>query len=141
MHARLRISPFAANIQFQVLSCPSDSYEIPADGEEDAKSSDEYIRVILNDGVVPLTGVRGCPEDQDGKCPMGTFITSIKEIIADTDFAKECGAAGPRINFEAETITGSPVWMAGEEAGEAEEVAAEEAEEVAEMEAEVEGEV
>ena len=29
--------------------------------------ADPQIRIIINDGVVPLTGIHGCPEDKDGK--------------------------------------------------------------------------
>lgn len=94
-------------MQFQILSCPNDSYNVDESDESAAQSSD-YIRVILNDAVVPLTGVRGCPEDEEGKCPMSTFISSVQDIIADIDFAKECGVRGPRIDYSIETMNGSP---------------------------------
>ena len=97
-------------MQFQVLSCPSEAYDIDTEGEVSRKS-DEYIRVILNDAAVPLTGIRGCPENDDGKCPMATFTSSIQEIIGSIDFAKECLGEGAEIDYSAETITGSPVYL------------------------------
>ncbi|KAI0736900.1 phosphoglycerate mutase-like protein [Fomitopsis betulina] len=70
------LAPFATNIQFQLLSCSS----IP----------DPQIRVIINDGVVPLTGIRGCPDQEHGMCPVATFVTAQKEIIQETDWEWGC---------------------------------------------------
>ncbi|KAI0757472.1 phosphoglycerate mutase-like protein [Daedaleopsis nitida] len=70
------LAPFATNVQFQLLSCES----LP----------DPQIRIIINDGVVPLTGIRGCPEDKDGKCPLPTFVEAQREIIGKTDWTWAC---------------------------------------------------
>ncbi len=51
---------------------------------------DPQIRVIVNDGVVPLTGIRGCPESADGACPVSVFIDAMREIIGETDWAWAC---------------------------------------------------
>lgn len=51
---------------------------------------EKKVRIILNDGVVPLTGIRGCGEDEDGLCPFDAFVDSVKELIGEVDFAKEC---------------------------------------------------
>lgn len=72
-------------MQFQVLACGDNSSDEPT-----------HIRLILNDGVVPLTGLRGCPEDEEGKCPIDTFVAALKEIIGEVDFAKECGLKGEK---------------------------------------------
>lgn len=50
----------------------------------------DQIRVILNDGVVPLTGISGCPEQKDGMCPVDTFVAGQREIIGETDWEYEC---------------------------------------------------
>ncbi|RPD81516.1 phosphoglycerate mutase-like protein [Lentinus tigrinus ALCF2SS1-7] len=70
------LAPFATNVQFQLLSCSS--------------APEPQIRIIINDGVVPLTGIRGCPEDKDGKCPLSTFVDAQREIIAKTDWHWAC---------------------------------------------------
>ncbi|KAI0367460.1 phosphoglycerate mutase-like protein [Pilatotrama ljubarskyi] len=70
------LAPFATNIQFQLLACES--------------HPDPQIRIIINDGVVPLTGIRGCPEDKDGKCPVPAFVDAQREIIAKTDWNWAC---------------------------------------------------
>ncbi|EIW65115.1 phosphoglycerate mutase-like protein [Trametes versicolor FP-101664 SS1] len=70
------LAPFATNIQFQLLACES--------------QPDPQIRVIINDGVVPLTGIRGCPEDADGKCPVPAFVDAQREIIGKTDWEWAC---------------------------------------------------
>jgi len=74
-----KFCPFATNLQFQVLSCPSQAEE-------------SQIRLILNDAVVPLTGLRGCEENDQGLCPLDTFVGALNEIIAETDFGTTCGA-------------------------------------------------
>jgi hypothetical protein len=61
-------------MQLQVLKC-------------DGKDS---IRIILNDAVVPLTGIRGCPEDDDGICPLDAFVSAMQTLIGEVDFAKDC---------------------------------------------------
>ncbi|KAF9523617.1 histidine phosphatase superfamily [Crepidotus variabilis] len=78
-----QISPFATNLVGQVLSCPSPS----------ANSSEAtHIRWILNDAVLPLTGVKGCETNKDGLCEIGTYITGLKQRIAEVDFKYDCFA-------------------------------------------------
>lgn len=60
-----------------VLSCEKDP-------------SQAQIRVVVNDGVVPLTGIEGCPENKDGLCPVDTFVAAQKKIIAETDWNWSC---------------------------------------------------
>ncbi|EDR10844.1 phytase, partial [Laccaria bicolor S238N-H82] len=70
------IAPFATNVHPSVLACTS----IP----------DPQIRIIVNDGVVPLTGIRGCPDQDDGMCPVDVFVAAQKEIIQKTDWVYDC---------------------------------------------------
>ncbi|TFK45691.1 phosphoglycerate mutase-like protein [Heliocybe sulcata] len=71
-----QLAPFATNVQFQLLSC--------------ASSPDPQIRVIINDGVVPLTGIRGCPSQKDGMCPVDVFVDAQREIIKETEWEWGC---------------------------------------------------
>jgi hypothetical protein len=98
-------------MQFQVLSCPNEEYDVEL-STENGRRSNEYIRVILNDAAVPLTGIRGCPENDQGMCPMATFVSSIQEIIGSIDFAKACGS--PKIDYTAEVLNGSPVYISSD---------------------------
>lgn len=52
-----------------VLECP-------------AFSSSQRIRVILNDGVVSLTGIEGCPTQKDGLCAVDTFVSAQKKLVS-----------------------------------------------------------
>jgi len=70
------LAPFATNVQFQLLACSS----VPG----------PQIRIIINDGVTPLTGIKGCPEQKDGMCPVDTFVAAQKEIIGQTDWWYDC---------------------------------------------------
>ncbi|WWC71201.1 uncharacterized protein I206_105154 [Kwoniella pini CBS 10737] len=69
-----KIMPFATNLQIQVLSC----------------SGNKNVRLILNDAVVPLTGIKGCPENDEGLCPFDAFVSSMQELTSEVDFAKTC---------------------------------------------------
>ncbi|TRM63976.1 histidine phosphatase superfamily [Schizophyllum amplum] len=71
-----QLAPFATNVQFQLLSCSS----LP----------EPQIRIVVNDGAVPLTGVEGCPEEKDGMCPVSTFVAAQKKIIGETDWEYDC---------------------------------------------------
>lgn len=54
-------------------------------------ASTEQIRVIVNDGVVPLSPLKGCPKDsKHGMCPVDGFVTSMKEVISESDWAWYC---------------------------------------------------
>ncbi|WRT68776.1 uncharacterized protein IL334_005756 [Kwoniella shivajii] len=80
-----KIMPFATNLQVQVFTC----------------SGTKKVRLILNDAAVPLTGIKGCPNDDDGLCPLATFVSSMQELIGEVDFAKECAVdAGAPIAAE-----------------------------------------
>ncbi|KAJ9106890.1 hypothetical protein QFC20_003898 [Naganishia adeliensis] len=95
-----KFCPFATNMQFQVLACGDSSSDEPT-----------HIRLILNDGVVPLTGLRGCPDDEEGKCPIDVFVGALKDIIGEVDFAQECGLQGSKdLDYSLETVNGSPVF-------------------------------
>ncbi|KAJ6545482.1 histidine phosphatase superfamily [Mycena capillaripes] len=72
-----KITPFGANLVGQVLSCP-------------ATTEPTHIRWILNDAVVPLTGIKGCEADKDGLCKLSSFIAGMKQRIAEVDFAFDC---------------------------------------------------
>ncbi|KAJ7211760.1 phosphoglycerate mutase-like protein [Mycena pura] len=88
-----QLAPFATNVQFQLLECTS----VPG----------PQIRVIVNDGVVPLTGVAGCGAQRDGMCALGAFVAAQKTIIGATDWAYACHGDWT-IPDGWETTTGEP---------------------------------
>jgi hypothetical protein len=51
---------------------------------------DPQIRIVINDGVTPLTGIKGCPEHKDGMCPLATFVEAQKQISRETDWDWGC---------------------------------------------------
>ncbi|QRW13206.1 histidine phosphatase family containing protein [Ceratobasidium sp. AG-Ba] len=88
-------APFATNMQIQLLSC--------------ATHSEPQLRVIINDGVVPLDGLEGCPKDKDGMCSVDKFVEAQKASIKQADFEWTCRGdwqvpPGPEWN----TTTGVP---------------------------------
>ncbi|KAH6917781.1 histidine phosphatase superfamily [Coprinopsis sp. MPI-PUGE-AT-0042] len=69
--------PFATNMQFQVLSC-------------DSLPDAHQIRIIINDGVVPLTGIQGCPDQKEGMCPLDTFVAAQWDMYSKTNWTWGC---------------------------------------------------
>ena len=56
-----------------------------------ASTPGDQIRVIVNDAPVPLSPLKYCPEETEyGLCPVDGFVSSLKEIIKETDFAWGC---------------------------------------------------
>jgi hypothetical protein len=99
------IMPFATNLQVQVLTCGArhigesddaeDSKGVNGETEdlrtrEDSARMGRKVRLVLNDGVVPLTGIRGCGEHREGLCDLGVFVESTTELMADGDFEGVC---------------------------------------------------
>lgn len=74
-----QIAPFSSQLVAQVLSCP-------------ASDEPTHIRFLLNDGVVPLTGIHGCTEDSNGLCALPSFISGMHERIGEINFAHDCFA-------------------------------------------------
>ncbi|KAL4069707.1 histidine phosphatase superfamily [Scleroderma yunnanense] len=72
-----QMTPFASNLVAQVMSCP-------------ASEDPTHIRFILNDGVIPLTGIKRCAEDSDGRCSLSSFISGMQERIGEIDFYFSC---------------------------------------------------
>ncbi|KAG6866431.1 hypothetical protein C0993_007537, partial [Termitomyces sp. T159_Od127] len=90
-----KLAPFGTNIQFQLLECTS----VP----------DPQIRIIINDGVTPLTGIKGCPKQTDGMCPVDTFVKAQKELLLETDWEYDCFGNWTVPNGDAwNTTIGSP---------------------------------
>ncbi|KAJ6452328.1 histidine phosphatase superfamily [Mycena vitilis] len=78
-----QISPFGSNLVGQVLSCPAS----PLSSNDTAPT---HLRWILNDAVVPLTGIAGCGSNADGLCPFDTFVKGMQQRIAEVDFEFGC---------------------------------------------------
>ncbi|KAH9837054.1 histidine phosphatase superfamily [Rhodofomes roseus] len=83
------IAPFATNLVAQVLSCPASLGVVS--NTSAAAGSASYIRFLLNDGVVPLTGISHCETpDPNGLCLLDNFIQGMQERIAEVDFVYDC---------------------------------------------------
>ena len=53
-------------------------------------SPEPQIRIIVNDGVVPLTSLHGCAPHPDGLCAVSTFVDAMREMIRTTDWVWGC---------------------------------------------------
>ena len=94
------VAPFATNIQFQREPVPASTglpsqLTLPSSCRHTVLSCDstpgDQIRVIVNDGPVPLSPLKYCPDDAEyGLCSVDGFVSSLKEVIQETDFAWAC---------------------------------------------------
>lgn len=82
IQARFRSShlvPFGARMIFERLSCGTDP-----------DRSSPYVRMILNDAVVPLSDV-GCSDRPDGICSLREFVHALQDRNVRADFQHVCG--------------------------------------------------
>ncbi|EED80594.1 predicted protein [Postia placenta Mad-698-R] len=80
-----QIAPFAAHMEGQVMTCPTSN--------STSASRDKYIRFVLNDGVVPLTGIAHCATpNKDGLCLFDNFVAGMKQRIEEVNFQYDCFA-------------------------------------------------
>ena len=78
------LAPFATNIQFPRMYIAFCSFNKPFLSLP--LSFGVHLVTRTNDAVAPLTGIRGCPEQLDGMCPVDAFVAAQKEIIRNTDW-------------------------------------------------------
>ncbi|BGO95728.1 histidine phosphatase superfamily [Rhodotorula toruloides] len=76
------ISPFAANLHSQVLSCPDSPLAKPG--------RSRFVRWILNDGVVPLDSIDGCVANEEGMCELDAFVRATQRRLEEIDWAYDC---------------------------------------------------
>ncbi|KAJ7028303.1 phosphoglycerate mutase-like protein [Mycena alexandri] len=84
-----QISPFGSNMVGQVLSCPSTPSSNAA-SNANSTTTPTHIRWLLNDAVVPLTGIAGCTHNADGLCEFDTFVKGMQQRVVEVDFAFGC---------------------------------------------------
>ncbi|TFY63429.1 hypothetical protein EVJ58_g3259 [Rhodofomes roseus] len=97
------IAPFTSNLVAQVVSCPASVSPTAETGS--AKKSASYIRFLLNDGVVPLTGISHCETpDSNGLCLLDNFIEGMLERIEEVNFVYDCYANYTPPALSADTI-------------------------------------
>jgi len=96
-----RITPFGAKLITEVIGC-ADSHPTPVHaarvayypsqhGYDASNAPHKFIRMRLNNGIVPLDSIRGgeCAGRSDGLCGLGDFVASQAEAeeLANYDFA------------------------------------------------------
>ncbi|TFY65739.1 hypothetical protein EVG20_g5356 [Dentipellis fragilis] len=74
-----QIVPFATRLVGQVLSCHADD-------------EPTHIRFMLNDAVLPMTGIKGCKANKHGLCAFDDFITGMQARVDEIDFQFDCFA-------------------------------------------------
>lgn len=78
------IAPFSSNLHSQVLDCPS--HPLVPQGKSDTR----FVRWILNDGVVPISNMEGCEENDDGLCYLESYVASLQKWIESVDYEFDC---------------------------------------------------
>ncbi|OJD35609.1 phosphoglycerate mutase-like protein [Diplodia corticola] len=77
-----QVTPMGGRVTFERLSCPSGKSESEA-------LAQAYVRVNINDGIVP---VPGCDSGPGGSCPLRLFAEKIKNRGVELgDYREKCG--------------------------------------------------
>lgn len=70
-----RLVPFGARMYVEVLGCDED---------------ERYIRIKLNNRILPLGSLKHCPHSSDGLCPYDKFVKSVHHAIDQVDYIHLC---------------------------------------------------
>ena len=73
-----KVVPFASRIVFEILDCHK------------GKGKGEYVRVKVNDAVLPLGHDQGCKESKDGLCQLHDFVQHVESCVDTYDFDGAC---------------------------------------------------
>lgn len=98
-----RLTPFGARLITEVVACSSPSPApvphhrtpyYPSQYGYSAGATNKFIRMRLNNGIVPLSSIRGgaCEGRSDGLCPLEQFLASQYEAEALADYQFSCFA-------------------------------------------------
>ncbi|VVT50207.1 uncharacterized protein SAPINGB_P002654 [Magnusiomyces paraingens] len=97
-----RLAPFGARLFVEVLSCEEDiavaadrdnkkeTIEDETDANNDEFAMRKFVRVKLNNRVLPLGSLKACPANKEGLCPFDDFIESLKFALEEIDFDRNC---------------------------------------------------
>ncbi|CAD6564982.1 MAG: hypothetical protein CYPHOPRED_004992, partial [Cyphobasidiales sp. Tagirdzhanova-0007] len=95
------LTPFAARLTTEVIGCASPDpvakpvaetyYTQSTNGYEASKATSKFIRMTLNNGILPLTAIRGgyCTRP-DGLCAMSSFLASTANATGLANYQKVC---------------------------------------------------
>lgn len=79
------ISPFAANLHSQIISCPA---------EKSGAERTKWVRWVLNDGPVPLDHLPVCDTGKEleevGFCELGPYLEELQRTTKEIDWAYDC---------------------------------------------------
>jgi len=73
-----KVVPFASRIVFEILDCHK------------GEGKGEYVRVKVNDAVLPLGHDQGCKESKDGLCQLNDFVQHLESCVDTYDFDGAC---------------------------------------------------
>lgn len=90
------VTPFGARFVFEVMEC------------DENKQTNDFIRVKLNEGVVPLDKDQGCEKRADGLCKLNDFASNLRKAYKESHFEIVCyGKNGTDFNVTGLVENGS----------------------------------
>lgn len=73
-----RLTPFAARLYVELLEC------------DNTGNNEMFVRLKLNDRILPLGDLYDCPASTDGLCPFDKFRRSLEKRLNEIDFENVC---------------------------------------------------
>ncbi|KHJ34543.1 putative repressible acid phosphatase [Erysiphe necator] len=111
------LAPFGARLVTETIGCnsanpkprrfPKIFYEFGQDGYNASKATHKFVRMRLNNGIVPLNTIRGgiCGSEEtgriDGMCALKDFLSNQEHITALANYQYACFA-----NYKTENLKG-----------------------------------
>lgn len=100
-----RLTPFGARLFVEVLDCDESSTDNSDDKDQDdqreptrhyddngvnQEKAKFFIRLKLNNRILPLGSLKYCPEDKSGLCKYDKFVKSLDYALKQIDFEESC---------------------------------------------------
>lgn len=92
-----RLTPFGARIFVELLHCGGDEGHAEVDGKSgneagklEKRQDTTYVRLKLNNRILPLSSLKKCGANKEGLCPLDDFISSLKHALSQVDFDRNC---------------------------------------------------
>lgn len=96
------LTPFGGRLITEVVGCSSSNpapvaqhgtfYSSSQNGYDPSNVSNKFIRMRLNNGVLPLSTIRGgaCGDRSDGLCPLNSFLQSQADAVKLSNYQYAC---------------------------------------------------
>lgn len=88
-----KMTPFGAHLVFEVWTCPKDTsfHDLQAQMYKNLDlpskaDTEHYIRLLLNNALLPLGGLSACDGSVNGFCPVTKFLSEVTQLTKEANY-------------------------------------------------------